>query len=293
MKEFHKNHRILVRGVYFTISICLVMISLTAYWINNVIYDTSNFTRIAETALNKESSRQAIASRASELAFDGNPLLEATLSPKLHELLTGALNSSIAQKIIHNTVEDLQIVLTTSQKSPIVVDMKGIKAVLSKGQEILPEYEKINIDTAKLPDSIMIIDTTKIPNIYKYGIWASWIGPLSLALVLAMLGYWVKRGTRDNMILRLRIVMQVLLIASLVAMFVGPLVKPTILSVAANAEAQSLLGNLYEGFISPFNQVASRLGVFALSAWVVLFSYSWFIDRYKIKASLKISKKSA
>ena len=53
------------------------------------------------------------------------------------------------------------------------------------------------------------------------------------------------------------------MLSSLIALLVGPLTRPVFLTAARDAPAQTLLGNIFDGFIAPFNSQAIFVGVVA------------------------------
>jgi hypothetical protein len=291
MKSQLKKYANVLRIGYFLLASVLMMGAMTAFWISTTLYNTENFTRIAETALNEESSRQAVASAIRKRALKDYPVVDTTLGVRLEGLLVRVLGTDTARTAIRETAEGLQIVLTTERREPVEYDLKVVKVAVQKGQELLPQIERLDIDTERIPDSIVVFDTEKLPNVHQYGVWAVWLGPGCALGALLMYGYWIKRGGRGNTIKRIGAVLLAVAFTSFVALLIGPLVKPSILATAADADSQTLLGNVYEGFITPFNSVAIRLGTVAIVIWVLLTTYSWVHKKYSVKASVKVTKR--
>jgi hypothetical protein len=61
----------------------------------------------------------------------------------------------------------------------------------------------------------------------------------------------------------LRIVLLLVIVGCGLALLVGPLTRPVFLTAAQNAPEQTLLRNVFDGFIAPFNAQAKQLGVLA------------------------------
>ena len=73
--------------------------------------------------------------------------------------------------------------------------------------------------------------------------------------------------------MRLRIVLLLVLAAAVLALLIGPLAKPPFLAIAEDAKSQTLLSNVFDGFIAPFNQQAKALGL--LAALALAISFIW------------------
>ena len=55
-----------------------------------------------------------------------------------------------------------------------------------------------------------------------------------------------------------------------IGLVTGPLVRPPVLSLVGNANARIVLGNLYDGFIAPFNTQLAYMG--ALGCIIIVFA---------------------
>lgn len=286
-----KRRTILLRTSYFAAIGGLLLIAGTAFWLHAMFFDTDRFTETATRAITEESSRASIAEAVVDRALQDRPMLRSTVGSQAEGLLADALGSEFAEASLQKTVESLQIALTTPRKEPVVLNLAQAKSIITSGQDLLDEgHPASTIDVSNLPDQIVIVDTAKLPNFYEYSIWVLWAGPLALVAACIMLGVWVHRADGRYRLVRLRTAMLVIATAALAGCLIGPLVKPAVLSVAANAPSQTLLGNIYEAFVGPFTNVALFLALGACVIWALLMALEVFTRNYRV--SVRVERKS-
>ena len=288
-KSIPKNT--LLRIVYFTIAGVLLLVSGTVFWLHSTFYNTKNFTAIATTAITKESSRQSIARKVVDATLDQKPLLRSTVGPKLEGLITNVLGSNLAERSFRITIENIQILLTTPQKPPIVLDLRQVKPLLNASVKVAGATGlESDFKISDIPDSIKVLDTAKIPNFYSYSIWLLWIGPLTFGIASSMLLIWIRRGGQGHYLLRSRIVLLVVAATAVVSSMIGPLVKPSVLSVAKDAPTQSLLGALYSGFVGPYAKISVAIGLGAIVCWFLLLIIEKYTQSYRVVVRIEKKK---
>lgn len=287
-----KRRAILLRATYFTAIGGLLLVAGTAFWLHAMFFDTNRFTETATRAITGESSRASIARAVVDRALQDRPLLRSTIGSQAEGLLSGALGSEFAKASLQKTVEGLQLALTTPRGEPVVLNLAQAKGIIASSQDLLDNGSPAGtIDVSDLPDQIVIIDTEKLPNFYDYSIGVLWAGPLALVAACAMLGAWVYRANGRYRLVRLRIALLIIAATALVGCLIGPLVKPAVLSVAANAPSQTLLGNIYEGFVGPFTNLALFVALAACAVWALLMAAEVFTKNYRL--SIRIERKRA
>lgn len=283
MKKFLKDHPAIKLSAFAIVSIFLLLISQTAFWLHNTIFNNQNFTSIATQAIEMESSRQSIATAIVDKALEGRPAIQSAIGGRLTNLVTGLLGTDLVEQSTEKAVQRAQLLVTTPRKPPVVLDLTGIKQTASTLADVLNRDGEQKVDPSKIPDQIVLIDTTKIPNFYNYGIAVLWLGPLSLITALGLMALWIYRGTISVVrVKRFRIALGFVFASGVIALIVGPLVKPAFLSVAETAQAMTLLGNIFDGFIKPFNDQAKS---------IVVASALVFIVTYLVNPALNLIKK--
>lgn len=269
MNAFYKKHRLLFRLVYFAVIVWLILGAMTAFWLQRQFFDTQRFSDTATVALTSQSSRESIAAAVTERALENNAIVRVTVGTQVEGIVANALQTDVAQNTIRNTVERLQLLVTTPRQDPLIIDLTSVKAIVATGQTRVAETSPLAaFDVSTIPDTLTIVDTAKIPNVHQTTILVLWIGPMALILAAAGLMYWIHRGGNRFALHRYSIAGLVVAAAGLVAVIVGPLVRPGILSVADDASSQTLVGNLYDAFMNPFT--AAGWVVFAAGLIIAL-----------------------
>lgn len=275
MWKFYQKHPAVYKTIAAILVVLLLLISQAAFWVHRNLYNSENFTEIATTAVTAPSSRQSISGAIVDKALEDRPIIRGTLGPRLSGVVAGLLDTDVASGLTDRLVEQAQVVLTTPRREPFVIETSGIKNIISSIQTILSRSEEdARINPDEIPDEITILDTNKLPNIYSFGVAILWLGPLSLAIALGLMICWVMRAKpKSAKLLRVRVVSLLVVASGAIALLFGPMFKPPVLSVAENARAQTLLGNIFDAFIAPFNQQAKLLVTLGIIG--VIISYLW------------------
>lgn len=288
VKPFYKKHTLLFRLGYFALIIWLLLAAMTAYWLQRQFYDTQRFTETATTAISLQSSRESIASAATKRALENKPLLQATISSQVEGLIVNTLGSDASQKMTQNIVERLQLLITTPRKDPLIINLSSLKAVISAGQSRVAETSALaQFDVASIPDSITVIDTANIPNVYELGLTIQRAGPIAVILAIIGMAYWIYRGGRRFVLHRISIAALVLAIAGIISVIIGPLVRPGILSLADDVSTQTLIGNLYDAFMSPFTVTSWVIVAIGITVSLTFAGLNIFSRRYALDVRIK------
>jgi hypothetical protein len=256
-----------IRPQHILLSIVFVLLLLvghTAYWLHTTIYNTERFTEISTQTIGLESSRQSIGTAVTDRVLADRPIARQIAGDRLSGLIAGLIGTDLAQSAIEELAERGHLLVTTPQREPISFDVSGIKQYIVTLQSVAgttPETQRL--DVSQIPDQITIVDTKALPNIHQYGIAALWVGVLSAMTLFGGALWYVARGGDALRLLRLRVVLTLVIIGCGIALLVGPLTRPVFLMVAQNAPEQTLLRNVFDGFIAPFNAQAKQLAAVA------------------------------
>lgn len=239
----------------------LLIVANSTLWANRYIFNSQNFTATASTALLSESSRAAIGNEVSDRIFANRPALGNVLGDPVSKQVSAILNTNLAKKGIDRTIGKLQTIVTSKNPENVEIDLSGIKANADKilavasaitGQELDQQTERIS----EIPDTVTIVDVSKLPNIYSASVALLWMGPIAFvgALILLILPLvWAKR---DRVASSFVLVIEgtAIVVAGIVAYLVGPLFKPTVLANVNSINMRVVVGNVYDAFISTFNK---------------------------------------
>jgi hypothetical protein len=276
--------------LYFGTIIGLILLMLTSLWLNRVIFNTERFTDITVNAFSEPSSREAVGSLVASRVFENKPVLKATLSDRLSGYVSGLLASEAAKTSVNRLAREGQLLFTSPQKDPVILELSTLKPIIASAQELVQKDEtQRRLNVGDIPDSITIVDTSELPNFHTAAVYVHIAGPLSLLAVLTLAGYWLYRGGKQNRYKRSQILMLVVIASAILAVIIGPLAEPSFISLGRDAPSQTLLGNLYREFITPFRNQALLLGSLATLTLVLTTAWHELNKRYSL--TFKISKK--
>lgn len=254
----------------------LLIITNSAIWFNKQIFNSTNFTNTAVTAITSDSSRQAIGARITDELLADRPVIKNFAGDQITNVISGLLGTDQAQRLLTATVSRLQVYVTSSDQQDVAVDLSGFKSTISQVAAALNTNtdRANNIDTNKIPDSLVLVEADKVPDLYSYGVALSWLAPLSAlgALVLLALPY-----LRDRTKYKIILPAQALAIAAagLLSLMIGPLFRPMALEPFQNVNGRTVVANIYDAFIQTFNaqsmilvNIGIVLGVIAVGAWL-------------------------
>lgn len=273
--------------LFFTGVGVLIFIAMTSFWLQRTIFDTRQFTTITTTAFTKESSRQSVAQIITDRIFAEHTALRIVFAQTLSQHIATLLGTDIATQSVTRAAQEAQLLVTSPRKSPVVVDLTAIKTAIVSIQNAtgrIDSTQRINVDD--IPDSVVILDTEQLPNFYGAAVVVMWLGPLSLAAAVALFGWWVYRGRHGAVIKRLQIVLLATIAVAGIILLVGPLVEPVFVSVGRDATEQTLLRNIYEGFIAPFNHQAIVVAGMSISLLFTLTIVYECARRYALRVSI-------
>lgn len=260
------------------IAAVFITIANSAIWVNQQLFNTENFSKTAVTSLTSESSRRAIASEITDRALADYPKIKNVVDDYSINFISGLLGSDRAEKLINRVVTKLQVVLTSKRPDPIVLNFEGLKDTISKLIEISGREEEARIDPDKIPSQITILDTNKVPSFYQAGVVMSWLSPFAAlaAIILLALPYIKNRKNYASTMLAQG---SIILIGSIFALLIGPLFRPTVLANVNSSNMRTVVGNLYDAFISTFNSqtyVLVFLALVAMSVSSAIFIYRFY-----------------
>lgn len=254
----------------------LLVITNSAIWFNKQIFNSTNFTNTAVAAITSDSSRQALGARITDELLADLPVIKNLAGDQITNVISGLLGTDQAQRLLTATVSRLQVYVTSSDQQDVAVDLSGFKSTISQVATVLNTNadRANNIDANKIPNSLVLVDADKVPDLYSYGVALSWLAPLSAlgALVLLALPYLHDR-TKYKTILLVQAV--AIAVAGLLSMMIGPLFRPMALASFQNVNGRTVVANIYDAFIQTFNMQSMTLvyaglivGLVAFATWI-------------------------
>ena len=265
----------------------LLLITNSALWVNNQIFNTDNFTNTVTSSLTSESSRDAVSQNITDKIFVDRPIAKRIAGNFSTKIIGGLLATDQFGAVVSTSAEKMQGYVVSNDQQDVAIELSGFKDVITKLIAVSESLgRETTINPENVPDNIMIVNKSEIPNLYKVGVAMLWIAPITLigALILLAIPY-IKRWN-DN---RKTLIIQGLLITivSFAGFLMGPLFKQPVISVVDNSNRKVVVGNLYDAFIATFNNQTIFLTLFGVL--MVLIGTAWVVYPYA-KSAVKNRK---
>lgn len=290
MKQSSGRLYVLKLGALFGFVAVLILVSLTSFWLQSTFFETERFTTITTEAFAKESSRQSIGQLVADRVFEERPALKMLLANSLAGSVSTLLGTQAAQNNVERLVAEAQLLVTSPQHEPVVLHLSSVKTAILATQAITGRAGvEARLDASAIPDEVTLIDTSNLPNVHHYAVTTLWLGLATLLLALVLLVWWVTRGGKRSAVKRVQIVCIVLVGVAVLALVLNPLAEPVFVAAGRNAASQTLLRNLYEGYIASFNNQAYTLIVVSTVSLMVLTIWHRLLRYYSVK--IVVSKK--
>lgn len=258
----------------------LLMVANSAFWFNKYIFDQDNFTSLTTSAVEQESSRQAIATELSSKIFANRPVLARVAEEPVTKIITGALGSNIAQKVFTKAVDSLHTIATSANPQDVSLDLVPVKQVVANlalafDNQATPGEAAIKVQD--LPDTITIVDASKVPNIYNMGVVLLWVAPFAAVISLVLFGYniFIARRSWHDIASVLAIYALVVAVVGGIALLIGPLFKPLVLSNVQSSNMQVVVGNIYTAFVATFDKQSGWLFFGAAVVMILVAAGIW------------------
>jgi hypothetical protein len=267
----------ITRGIIITTIVAgiLLVIANSALWVNNTVFNSDQFSDITTAALLTESSRTAIASEVVNQALASKPITRAVVGDTATRLIAGFIGSDQVRSTIDRMATRIHSYVTSKNPQNVEFELSGIKSTVGRivglaGNDAAGD----KIDT--LPDTLTIVDASKIPSFYQFAVVFLWLGPVALvgAIMLLVRPHYIRRR------LNIRILAfqgAAIIITSMAAFLAGPLFRPPLLALISQPNYRTVVQNLYDALMSTFAQQTVWLlvvGIGTVIAATGIFVYS-------------------
>lgn len=245
----------------------LLLVSNSAIWINRQIFNTQAFSETAVNSITSQSSRDAMAAKIVDEALSNHPKIQNVVDDSLIKLISGLLDGDRLETVLSKSVSKLQIYLTSADQQDVVINLAGSKNVINRLVEVSGRDEAAGNVQQKLegiPDQIVIIEEKNIPDFYNYGIAMNFLAPLTFLAAVILLAYPYFRNLKNYLSI-MAVQGAALIIVGSAALLIGPLFRPVALGPIQDPNVRVVAGNLYDSFISTFNNQTFILIIIGLA----------------------------
>lgn len=259
----------------------LLVIANSALWVNRTLFNVDTFSTIAEKSLLSESSRNALASEIVDTALADRPMVKNIAGDTITKLISGLLGSNQAEIGVKKIISRIHLAITSENPKNIEYDLTGIKSVIDKIITLIGKDESSS-SVSKIPDKLVILDVSNLPKLYIYGVVFLWVAPFALicAAIILVRPHIIRRRLDANI---LTFQGFAVVGASVMALLIGPLFRPTILAQIPTSDLRIVVQDVYDAFIANFNAQTMwlfDLGLVILAVAVIVFIYNRFIIKW-------------
>jgi hypothetical protein len=251
----------------------LLLISNTAIWMNNQVFDSQAFTNTVTTSLTSESSRTAMSQEITDRIFQDRPIVKRVAGDFSTKIISGLLATDQFRNVLTPAVERIQAYATSSNQEDVVIELAGIKDVIVRITNIAENAgREVNVEPENIPDQITLLEANNVPDLYKIGVVFLWLAPVSFLIAILLLAYPYFKHLNDN---KKTVALQgsIITLFGLLGLLVGPLFKPPVLANVSGPNGRVIIGNLYDAFISTFNSQTILLAL--VGVLMILISTIW------------------
>jgi|GEM_PF-2116716 len=271
---------------YLTVALLLTGATLlffaqSAYWVNHTIFNQENFSHITTTALESQSSRDAIATSVVNTALENRPILQKTIGSRAISLTSGLLGSDLGSQAISAITEKTYAYATAKDREDIKINLQAVKSSLSR---IISLVQGDDVQSAlsqyKIPDEIVLLRSNAFPDLSGAVQLMLWIGPLLWLGAIGLLALYVYLG-RDKYAKQVYVVGAAIIVVCFIGLATRPFIPPPVAAAVPSIALRPVAENITVGFLTPFQtQMYWMLG-FTLVALLV------FNQRFNILSLLK------
>jgi len=241
----------------------------SATWLNNTIFDRETFSAIGVRTVMEQQNRDAIARAVVNTTLEDRPIAERIVGDRAVGLVSGLLGSDLSQRTVSRTVDGLYGYITSPDRADVAIELGAIRqplvAVLSLAED---GGRDLRIEPSHIPERIVLVDEDELPDVAGY-IKLSVVvaGFLWVLAVVSLLGYVLLN--RTGRVRKVYVAISVLAAVSVVGLFTGPFVPPTVASLLANIDLRGLASSLTAAYLAPFAaQLYITIAVLAAGALV-------------------------
>ncbi|HET7673773.1 MAG TPA: hypothetical protein VFK11_04670 [Candidatus Saccharimonadales bacterium] len=275
-REGALNKRVIITSI---IAGVLLLVVNSAIWVNRQVFNQNNFTRTTVASLTSQSSRDALAGKIVDEALQNYPRIQNITDDSLTKIISGLLDGDRVQTLLSKSVSKLHIYLTSNNQQDVVINLSGIKNTINKLVEILGQDQadgQVLQRVENTPDQIVLIDKKNVPDLYKYGIFFSFIAPFAFLIAIGLLAFpYIK--DRANYLTIMLTQGVVIALVGIFSLLIGPIFKPAVLSSVQDPNGRIIVENLYNDFIATFDSQSLWLIVSGILMCVSVFGIPFIL----------------
>lgn len=254
-------------------SIVAVVCLLTAnfvLWLNNTIYNRTNFSQTTVTVLQKTAVRNAVSSEIVDRVIKELPenieVPKSVIEGPAQSIISGLLSNPSFKPVLDNFADQLNQVITSKPKA-IKIDTTDIK------KDAKPLVDRINreirndIQLDDLPDSIVLVKKGAVPSVFGGSVFLLWLGPVLGVIGIAIVVAMILVPTRENRPTALKILGLTLAVGSVVFIALTGLMRTPMTASISDENMRVIADGMYTAFSS---SLINQTWILAIAGAIIL-----------------------
>lgn len=269
----------------------LLLLAQSSYWVNHSIFNQENFSKSTTNALLSDTSRKAIATAIVDTTLEDYPRVKRVIGERVISLTSGLLGSDLSTEVVSRLSNRTYAYMTSSDRKDIAIDLTAVKTVLGKLSTLAQtsgRTEEISVE--KVPDEIVLLRKTDLPNFSRLVSIMLWLGPLLWLATLGVFGTYIYLG-RSQYAKKVYTAGFVIIGVSLLGLLAGPFIPPPLSAAVPNIELRPVVQNLATEFLAPFNAQMWYL-IFVTIIILAVFSQRFALLSFVRSAEKKLTKRN-
>ncbi|MCA9343142.1 hypothetical protein KC950_03985 [Candidatus Saccharibacteria bacterium] len=231
-------------------AVIFLFLAQSAYWINHTVFNQDSFTNITTTALQQESSRDAISQVIVNNALQDRPVLQRVVGERAQSLISGLLASDLSAQAINALTSKTYQYATSSDRQDISINLASIKDPLSNVLAI-SQNEQTTERISNLPDEITLLKRDEFPNLSGFVVAMLWLAPLLWLVTLLLFTVYVLLD-RKEYAKKVYFAGVAIIGVGIFGYLTSPYVPSPIAASIPTIEIRPLAQNLLTGYLNPF-----------------------------------------
>lgn len=286
-----RNNSTTIKKPYFTkvriamliIVAVFLLLAQSAFWVQRNFFNNSRFSAITSEALTTQSSRDAISQEIVSQALGNRPVLNKLAGNTASNLIASLLGTNAAGNVLELLGSKIQSVVTSNHHKSIIINLTSLKNIIAKLVALSENTNaNISIDPSQIPNQIVLVNKDSIPSFYTYGLVVLWVGWACFIAAIALVSWLIYKSR--TYVSPMIVACGVSLIgSSILGLIIGPLIRPSIASLGSSLNMQTLIGNIYDAFLAPFNhQMYVMLIIGAVAVIAGFVTTKWFRAKFVV-----------
>jgi hypothetical protein len=163
----------------------LLLFAQTAFWVTSTLNNQTYFINTLVQVFQKEEVREVVAKEILNQAFAQRPILQRLSGSFIEPALIGILGSTQFENVLRLAANKYYDFAIAQSPQDFYIDISQFKQTVALLTTLTNTEDRLNV--TDLPDQILIVNASHIPDIHRVITFAVWAGPILLLIGIIFL----------------------------------------------------------------------------------------------------------